>query len=88
MGQTLNLNPSREDDMKVWIDTHSCVGNGVCEELCPEMFAFDGTLAYVKVGNTVLPQGRAGIADVPDALADKVIAAAEECPPGCIYLEV
>lgn len=73
--------------MKVWIDTHACVGNGVCEEVCPEMFHFDGTLAFIKVGSTVLPQGQAGTADVPDHLIDSVIEAAEECPPGCIYLE-
>lgn len=73
--------------MRVWIEQHECVGNGVCEELCPEMFHFDGTLAFVKVGDTLLPQGRAGTAEVPAELVDKVISAAEECPPGCVYLE-
>ena len=74
--------------MRVWIEQHECVGNGVCESACPEMFHFDGTLAYVKVGDRILPNGAAGTADVPDALVDKVLEAAEECPPGCIYLEV
>jgi ferredoxin len=74
--------------MKVWIDTDACVGNGVCEEACPELFHFDGTLAYVKSGADLLPKGRAGVGDVPDHLIDKVIEAAEECPPGCIYIEV
>ena len=74
--------------MKVWIDTDACVGNGVCEEACPELFHFDGTLAYVKSGGDLLPKGRAGVGDVPDHLIDKVIEAAEECPPGCIYIEV
>ena len=73
--------------MKVWIEQHECVGNGVCEEVCPEVFHFDGTLAFVKVDGRLLPQGRAGTADVPDDLIDRVIEAAEECPPGCIYLE-
>lgn len=73
--------------MNVWIDQHECVGNGVCESACPEMFHFDGTLAFVKVGGALLPQGRAGLAEVPADLIDKVIEAAEECPPGCIYLE-
>jgi ferredoxin len=74
--------------MKVWIDTDACVGNGVCEEACPELFHFDGTLAYVKSDGGLLPKGRAGVGDVPDHLIDKVIEAAEECPPGCIYIEV
>jgi len=73
--------------MRVWIEQHECVGNGVCEAECPEMFHFDGTLAFVKVGDTILPQGTAGTAEVPADLIDKVLAAAEECPPGCIYLE-
>ena len=73
--------------MKVWIDTDACVGNGVCEEAAPEVFHYDGSLAYVKVGDKLLPKGRAGIADVPDHLIDGVITAAEECPPGCIYIE-
>ena len=73
--------------MKVWIDTDACVGNGVCEEACPDLFQFDGTYAYLKVGGTLLPKGRAGLADVPDHLVDQVIDAAEQCPPGCIYIE-
>jgi ferredoxin len=73
--------------MRVWIDTDACVGNGVCEEACPEMFVYDGNLAYVKSGVTVLPKGVAGIANVPDHLLDQVIDAAEQCPPGCIYIE-
>ena len=73
--------------MRVWIDHHECVGAGVCESACPEVFHFDGTLAYVKDGDTILPQGRAGIAEVPARLVDDVIEAAEVCPPGCIHLE-
>ena len=73
--------------MRVWIDQHECVGAGVCETACPEMFHFDGTLAFVKVDGKLLPQGQAGTAEVPAELVDKVLEAAEECPPGCIYLD-
>ena len=73
--------------MRVWIEQHECVGNGVCESACPEMFHFDGTLAFVKVDGKLLPQGQAGTAEVPAELVDKVLEAAEECPPGCIYIE-
>jgi ferredoxin len=78
---------SKEDRVKVWIDTDACVGNGVCEEAAPDMFHYDGSLAYVKVGDTLLPKGRAGIADVPDHLIGGGDHAVEECPPGCIYIE-
>lgn len=73
--------------MRVWIDQHECVGAGVCETACPEMFHFDGTLAFVKSGDTILPQGRAGVGDVPEHLIDGVLEAVEECPTGCIYID-
>ncbi|HZQ57454.1 MAG TPA: ferredoxin [Acidimicrobiales bacterium] len=74
--------------MRVWIEQHECVGNGICEEVCPEVFWLDdGDIAYVLDGDRVLPAGQAGTLDVPRDLEDKVIEAAEECPAACIYIE-
>ena len=74
--------------MKVWIDQKSCVGNGICTEICPEVFVLaDDDLAYVRDGDRLLPPGEAGILSVPDQLAESVIEAAEECPAACIYVE-
>ena len=74
--------------MRVWIDQKACVGNGVCEEICPEVFVLtDGDIAYLRDGDRVLPAGEAGILSVPPALEASVIEAAEECPAACIYVE-
>lgn len=72
--------------MRVWIDQDLCVGNGVCAELAGKVFEFDGNLAFVKDGATVLTD-RDAIVNVPAELEDAVIAAAEECPAACIYIE-
>ncbi len=74
--------------MRVWIDQKACVGNGVCEELCPEVFRLvEGDIAFVHDGNRLLPEGHEGVLSVPPSLDTAVIAAADECPAACIYLE-
>lgn len=79
--------------MKVWIDQDLCTGDGLCAEICPEVFVMknDG-LAYVKEGDKVFsaldnnPQGAEGQAEVPKGLEDLVVEAAEECPGECIFV--
>jgi len=34
--------------MKVRVNDDECVGDGVCAELCPEIFKMEGDLAVVK----------------------------------------
>ncbi len=76
--------------MKVWIDQDLCTGDGLCEEICPEVFVLleDG-LAYVKQDGQALsdPGGAEGVARVPSGLEDAVQEAAEECPGECIFVE-
>jgi ferredoxin len=72
--------------MKVWIDQGACVGNGICAELAGDVFEFDGELAYVRDGDQVLKRSGA-IVDVRPGREDAVIAAADECPAACIYIE-
>ncbi len=76
--------------MKVWIDQDLCTGDGLCEEICPQVFTLlDDGLAYVKEGDEVKsdPGGAAGMAVVPDGLEDAVTEASEECPGECIFIE-
>jgi ferredoxin len=74
--------------MRVWIDQKSCVGNGICEEICPEVFRLvDGAVAHVVDEDRLLPNGPAGTLQVPSNLSDSVNEAAEECPAACIYIE-
>jgi ferredoxin len=62
--------------MKPKINVDECIGDGICEEICPEVFELrDDGLAYV-------------IDDDPDAsLQDKIEEAIEECPTSAISME-
>ncbi|MBI1843728.1 MAG: ferredoxin [Acidimicrobiales bacterium] len=76
--------------MKVWIDQDLCTGDGLCEEIAPDVFTLlDDGLAYVKEGSKVFsdPGGAEGLASFPDSQLDSVIESAEECPGECIFIE-
>ena len=76
--------------MKVWIDQDLCTGDGLCEEICPDVFTLlDDGLAYVKEGADVksAPGGAEGIAVVPAGMEDAATEASEECPGECIFIE-
>ncbi len=76
--------------MKVWIDQDLCTGDGLCEEICPDVFTLlDDGLAYVKDDGKVMndPGGAAGMVIVPANLEDAVVEASEECPGECIFVE-
>lgn len=80
--------------MKVWIDQDLCTGDGLCEEIAPDVFTLlDDGLAYVKEGDKIYaaakgnPQGAEGMAEFPDSQLDAVIESAEECPGECIFIE-
>lgn len=81
--------------MRVWIDQDLCTGDGLCEEIAPDVFVLlDDGLAYVREGSTIYaeaegrPQGSAGLAEVPAGQEDLVVESAEECPGECIFVEV
>jgi ferredoxin len=80
--------------MKVWIDQDLCTGDGLCEEIAPDVFVLlDDGLAYVREGGKIYaasegnPQGAEGLAGFGDDLLDAVVEAAEECPGECIFIE-
>ena len=76
--------------MKVWIDQDLCTGDGLCEEIAPDVFTLlDDGLAYVKEGEKIFsdPGGSEGVASVPAGQDDAVIEAADECPGECIFLD-
>lgn len=79
--------------MKVWIDQSACNGNGVCEQIAPDVFVVEKGLAYVREGTTVYAahrgnaEGIEGQAAVPPAWEEAVLDAAEECPMECIFVE-
>ena len=80
--------------MKVWIDQDLCTGDGLCEEIAPDVFVgLDDGLYYVKYFYKIYseehgnPQGAQGLAVVPKGQEQEVIESAEECPGECIMIE-
>ena len=80
--------------MKVWIDQDLCTGDGLCEEIAPDVFVMlDDGLAYVREGTTIFAaseensEGAAGLASVPAGQEEITIESAEECPGECIFIE-
>ncbi len=86
-----------------WIDQDLCTGDGICEEICPDVFlGRDDGLWVVKeeashFGESIVfdneegdghgPEGARGVARVPDSLIEAVVESAEECPGECIMIE-
>jgi ferredoxin len=79
--------------MRVWIDQDLCTGDGLCAEICPDIFYMhDDGLAYVKEEgdkNWNPPKYEMAEGTVPfsEALAEAVIESADECPGECIFIE-
>ena len=85
--------------LMVWIDQDLCTGDGICEEISPDVFqARDDGLWVVKesaehFGAEIIfdgaqgPDNAKGVARVLDAQLDGVVEAAEECPGECIMIE-
>ena len=77
--------------LHVWIDQDLCTGDGLCTDHCPELFVLleDG-ISYV-VGTDGAPQndpgGSASMAPVHTSQVVAAVAAAEDCPGECIFLE-
>ena len=76
--------------MRVWIEQEMCTGDGLCEEICPQMFILaDDGMAYVMVGGKRLDAGGAAQpATVAPEHEDAVAEAERECPGECIHMEV
>ncbi len=74
----------------VWIDQDLCTGDGICQDLCPEVFVIleDG-IAYVREGDRIFndPGGNTGLARVAREAEVDVIGAAQDCPGECIFIE-
>ena len=89
--------------LRVWIDQDLCTGDGICEEITPDVFTERGDGLWVvkeeakHFGETVLydgkegpghgPEGARGLARIPDHLIEDALESAEECPGECIMIE-
>jgi ferredoxin len=76
--------------LHVWIDQDLCTGDGLCTDHCPELFVLleDG-ISYVRAEGVAQndPGGVESMAPVPAEHVAAAVAAAEDCPGECIFLE-
>lgn len=93
----------KETRLMVWIDQDLCTGDGICEEIAPDVFEarddglwvvkeeskhFDRTIVFDGgTGDAHGPDGASGLARIPDSQIEDTIEAAEECPGECIMIE-
>ncbi len=62
--------------MKVTVDHELCSGDGICVDVCPEVFEMNEDDQAIVI-----------VDEVPADQEDAVREAAESCPEGCIYIE-
>ena len=73
--------------LKITVNQGLCIGNGVCAEIAPEVFVLgDDDLAYLHEDGRMLP-GDASLI-VPQHLGGAVLEACDQCPAGCIDIDV
>jgi ferredoxin len=73
--------------LRIKVDQRRCIGNGVCAEIAPEVFFLgDDDVAYLHEDGRVLAGDATVI--VPQRFEDAVLEAVDQCPAGCIDVEV
>jgi ferredoxin len=72
--------------MRVWIEEDFCTGDGLCADLCPDVFEMgDDGLAHVK-GQSAEAEDGLGAVLVPDDLEEAVRDAEAQCAGECIHV--
>lgn len=62
--------------MKAIVDREACIGCGLCESVCPEVFELDGENIAVVIVDVIPPESE-----------DSAIEAQDECPVSAITVE-
>jgi len=62
--------------MKGFVDKDTCIGCGLCEGICPEIFKMDDD-----------GKSNASKSEIPEILTESAIDAGKQCPVGAIIVE-
>ena len=76
--------------MKVRIDQELCIGDGLCENIAPDVFTVLGDgLSYVIGGVDVVrdPGVATAACVVPSEFEEAVVEASENCAGDCIFID-
>lgn len=74
--RTIKINTQEAVLMKGHVDKDICIGCGLCEEICPDVFRMDDD------GKAVAKEG-----EIPDNLIDSAKDAESQCPVEAIKVE-
>lgn len=75
--------------VKVWIDQEYCTGDGLCADLCPQVFEMgDDGLAHVCSDGHTAVEGEPGVFEVEGDFEAKLLDAQAQCAGECIYVKV
>ena len=81
----------RTGKVLVWIDQDLCTGDGLCTDHCPDLFVLleDGISYVIGPDREPCndPGGASSACELPAPLLAAAVAAADDCPGECIFLE-
>ncbi len=73
---------------KVTIDRPQCIGDGICQAVCPEVFELDDKIGIAQIIQKYRRNPEMlGLGEIPDEMVECAETAADVCPVSIISVE-